>query len=87
MISIAEKYASYEKDIFSRCRYIRFADAELPVISPEDLFIIKTASSRKQDKLDAENMIQELGTSLDMDYIQKQRGLIENPGQGGGGEK
>lgn len=76
-----------KEEIFSRCRYIKFEDIELPVISPEDLFILKTASSRKQDKLDAENLVQELGLSLNTDYIQKWRQMIGNPAAGGDDEK
>lgn len=71
-LSIKPEYSGYEKEMLSRVRILPFRGVEIPVLAPEDLYILKKASSRERDRLDAEALVSLSGeTSLDIDYIRK----------------
>ena len=43
----------------------------VPVIRPEDLFVMKTLAGRDKDLYDMVALQERLGSKLDMDYINK----------------
>ena len=63
--------SDYGKSVFSRTRIIEYDDTKIPVVSPEDLIILKKKSSREQDRLDARRLVERLAGDLDEDYIDR----------------
>ena len=61
-LSVKPEYEDYGETLLSRIMRIPFAGAEIPVISREDLIILKSASSREQDLLDARKLMREADT-------------------------
>ena len=60
---------AYMKALAGHIREIEFKDIEVPVVSPEDLYLLKQSSSREQDRLDAARVEEQFGDRLDHDYI------------------
>ena len=59
----------YLKTVIERKIEISYEDTIIPIISTEDLIIIKLASFRKQDQVDIENLIQS-DTPIDWEYLE-----------------
>lgn len=61
----------YKRELFSRVREIELDEITVPVVSPEDLIVLKRYSNREQDKIDADNLEKQLEGRLDTRYIEK----------------
>lgn len=61
------------KQAVNRRIWIEFKGKKLPLISIEDLILLKKMSNRKQDQVDVENLI-EFGKEIDWGYIKKNSG-------------
>jgi predicted nucleotidyltransferase len=73
-------YQEYETEVYSRRRNIIMEGVELPVISKEDLIILKAASYRERDKLDTRVLVSgERENRPDMDYVKKWAERLEIP--------
>lgn len=68
---LVPKSEDYCRELFSRIRMMHYDDIELPVISPEDLVILKRHSGREQDNIDAVQLETDLSGTLDTEYIEK----------------
>ena len=55
--------------MLSRCREVSAFGRHIPVISREDLYILKSRSTRTQDKADIERMDALLKDTLDTNYL------------------
>ena len=66
------EFDEYSSAVFSRLKTIPFGETEIPVISREDLIILKSASKRKQDRLDVSNLL----TDADMAYLKLWAGRL-----------
>lgn len=70
MIDFLKAGNDYLKSVVGRSIEIEFEAAVIPVVSLEDLIVIKLASFRKQDQADIENLIQS-NPNLDWSYLEK----------------
>jgi hypothetical protein len=64
------RHKEYLASLFSRETEITLGRVSVPVVSKEDLFILKRLSSRPKDRLDADEMERDL-KDLDRSYIDR----------------
>ncbi len=64
----------FHKEALKRRIEIEFEDTILPILSLEDIFIMKSLSNRPQDKLDIEEIKQHYAHKLDWAYIKRHLG-------------
>jgi hypothetical protein len=69
MLDLLKADNDYLKTVIERKIEIDFEDTIIPIISIEDLIVIKLASFRKQDQVDVENLIQS-GSAIDWEYLE-----------------
>lgn len=69
MLDLLKADSDFLKSVIERRIEIDFEGTIIPVISIEDLVIIKLASFRKQDQVDIENLIHS-GTPIDWAYLE-----------------
>jgi predicted nucleotidyltransferase len=67
------KNEEYAKAVAGRIRSIELEEIKVPVVSPEDLYLLKQSSGREQDRLDAARIEEHFADSLDHDYINRWR--------------
>jgi predicted nucleotidyltransferase len=67
------KNEEYAKAVAGRIRSIELEEIEVPVVSPEDLYLLKQGSGREQDRLDGARIEEQFGDRLDHDYINRWR--------------
>jgi hypothetical protein len=70
ILDLMKADSDYLKTVIERKIEIDFEGTIIPIVSVEDLIIIKLASFRKQDQIDIENLIQSQA-SIDWDYLEK----------------
>src|SRR6266567_2121837 len=61
----------YHAAIAARTREVNYVGTQLPIISAEDLVILKAAFNRPKDWIDIENMFQIQGSALDAAYMRR----------------
>lgn len=59
-------------DVYLRAKKLHFAGMEIPVISPEDLIILKLIAGSPLDISDAQNIYEIVKDQLDMIYVEKE---------------
>jgi len=64
----------FHKEALKRCIEIEFEHTILPILSLEDIFIMKSISDRPQDKLDMEEIKENYAHELDWAYIKRHLG-------------
>lgn len=69
MLDLLKADNNYLKTVIERRIEIDYEDTIIPIISIEDLIVIKLASFRKQDQVDIENLIQS-GAAIDWGYLE-----------------
>jgi predicted nucleotidyltransferase len=69
MLDLLKADNDYLKTVIERRIEIDYESTIIPVISIEDLIVIKLASFRKQDQVDIENLIQS-GGAIDWGYLE-----------------
>ncbi len=69
MLDLLRADNDYLKSVIERRIEIDYEDTIIPLISIEDLIVIKLASFRKQDQVDIENLIQS-GAAIDWGYLE-----------------
>ena len=69
MLDLLKADNDYLKTVIERRIEIDYEGTVIPIISIEDLIIIKLASFRKQDQVDIENLIHS-GTPIDWEYLE-----------------
>lgn len=67
------KNEEYAKAVAGRIRSIELEEIEVPVVSPEDLYLLKQGSGRERDRLDGARIEEQFGDRLDHDYINRWR--------------
>jgi Nucleotidyltransferase of unknown function (DUF6036) len=67
-----------EETFHDRVRIVRIGNAEIPVISPEDLIIAKLIAGRARDKEDVRGILAERGNELELEYIRESLALVES---------
>lgn len=70
MLDLLKADNDYLKTVIERRIEIDYEGTVIPIISIEDLIVIKLASFRKQDQVDIENLIQS-GAAIDWGYLEK----------------
>lgn len=66
-----------EEEFFARARKMRVAGVEVPVISPEDLLIVKILAARPKDIEDVRGVLRVRGETLDLDRVRRVLGELE----------
>ena len=69
MLDLLKADNDYLKTVIERRIEIDYEGTIIPIISIEDLIVIKLASFRKQDQVDIENLIQS-GAAIDWGYLE-----------------
>lgn len=69
MLDLLKADNDYLKTVIERRIEIDYEGIIIPIISIEDLIVIKLASFRKQDQVDIENLIQS-GAAIDWGYLE-----------------
>jgi predicted nucleotidyltransferase len=69
MLDLLKADSDYLKAVIERRIEIDYEGTIIPIISIEDLIVIKLASFRKQDQVDIENLIQS-GAGIDWGYLE-----------------
>lgn len=59
-------------DVYLRAKKLHFAGMEIPVISPEDLIVLKLIAGSPLDISDAQNIYEIVKDQLDMNYLEKE---------------
>lgn len=70
MLDLLKAESNYLKAVIGRSVEIDYEGTKIPIISIEDLIVIKLASFRKQDQVDIENLIHS-GTPIDWEYLER----------------
>jgi len=59
------------EEVLKRKNFLHFEDQDIPIVTREDLYILKSISGRLQDRADTEKMDQYCIEDLDRTYIKK----------------
>jgi hypothetical protein len=70
VIDLMSAESDYLKSVIARSVEIEYEAVMIPVISIEDLIVLKMFSFRKQDQVDIENLLH-AGTPINWEYLQK----------------
>lgn len=68
-IDIFISFHPYHGQVKKRVRKVPFKDAEIPILSPEDIIIFKVLFDRPKDRLDLENLAAAQVGLLDINYL------------------
>lgn len=66
-----------EQDILARVHRIKVAGANVPVVSPEDLIVLKLLAGRSRDLDDVRGVITRQGDKLDVAAVRERVGAVE----------
>jgi predicted nucleotidyltransferase len=61
----------FKNEALKRKERVQLSDFSVNIVTPEDLILLKLLSGRKQDRLDAEKILEVQKEHLDREYIQK----------------
>lgn len=61
----------FKNEALKRKERVQLSDFSVNIVTPEDLILLKLLSGRKQDRLDAEKILEIQKEHLDREYIQK----------------
>jgi hypothetical protein len=61
----------FKNEALKRKEPVQLVDFSVNIVTPEDLILLKLLSGRKQDRLDAEKILEIQKEHLDREYIQK----------------
>lgn len=70
MLDLLRADSNYLKSVIDRSIEIDYEGVVIPIIAIEDLIVVKSASFRKQDQVDIENLIQS-GTPIDWECLER----------------
>jgi hypothetical protein len=70
VLDLLKADSDYLKSVIERSLEVEYEGTIIPVISIEDLIIIKLASFRKQDQIDIENLLRSQ-TPIDLKYLEE----------------
>jgi predicted nucleotidyltransferase len=60
----------------SRKKNVKFADISLPIVTPEDLFLLKALSNRPQDQIDCSEIKRVYAKTWDQEYLLDWKGRL-----------
>ncbi|MEK7747950.1 MAG: nucleotidyl transferase AbiEii/AbiGii toxin family protein [Nitrospirota bacterium] len=59
----------FHRSALSRKQHVAFADISLPIVTPEDLFLLKGLSNRPQDQVDCSEIKRSYAKTWDREYL------------------